>query len=331
MNTHVGIDVGARSLSVAWRQHDRTAGSANFEQTRAGHAKLIKRLRSLKPERIVLEATGVYYLDIATALVDKGLPVAVINPKSFHHFAQLKLARSKTDPIDAALLAEYAACLRPPLWTPPSTTALALRDIGRQINRLTKARTQAKNRLHAFHAKHETLSLLIEDQIEAIAALKARIERLKQAARDLMKAAPGLAAQHKCLMSASGVGEASAIALLAELSVLPTHLKAPQVSRHAGLDVRLCQSGTSVSKAARLSKTGNAYLRSALFMPAMTAVRRNPPARAFYEALVHRGKKKMQALAAVMRKYLTGLWACMQRGETFDPTKLFSACHLARG
>src|SRR5690606_14295334 len=126
------------------------------------------------------------------------------------------------------------------------------------------------------------------------------------------------------LQQAKGVGQASAIALLAELSVLPNELKAAQVSRYAGLDVRLCQSGTSVNKPGRLSKAGDAYLRSALYMPALSAVRHDPNAKAFYEALQARGKKKMQALCAVMRKYLTGIWACLKLGVPFDSSKLFS-------
>lgn len=330
MTTYVGIDIGAKSVSLAWRDDTRTLGSATGLQTPAGHQDIVRRLRALRPARIVLEATGVYYLDLATALAQAGLPVCVINPRSFHHFARMKLARSKTDPIDAALLAEYAQRMSPGLWTPPRAAQLALRDLGRQINRLTAARTQAKNRLHALRAKRCTLALLIQDEQDAIVTLDARLERLKQAARELIAPAPDLAAQQAHLMSAPGVGEATALALLAELSVLPGHLKAPQVSRHAGLDVRLCQSGSSVHQAGRMSKAGNAYLRAALYMPALSAVRHDPHTRAFYEALQRRGKKKMQALGAVMRKYLTGLWACLQKGEDFDSSKLFSDSHLAQ-
>lgn len=329
MNTYVGLDVGAHNVGMAWRQQGRTAGTAVITQTPSGHAEAVQRLHALQPTRVVMEATGVYYLDLAMVLAKAGVPVAVINPKSFHHFAQLKLARSKTDTIDAALLAEYAERMTPPCWTVPTAAQLALRDLGRQINRLTRSGTQAKNRLHALQAKGCTLPLLIEDEVEAIATLHRRIQRLKQAALEQIAASPTLTAQFAHLVSAPGVADTSAIALLAEMSVLPTHLKAAQVSRHAGLDVRLCQSGSSVHQAPRLSKAGNAYLRAALFMPAMSAVRCDPHARAFYESLQRRGKKKMQALGAVMRKYLTGLWVCIQHDQDFDSTKLFSKIHFA--
>lgn len=329
MTVHVGLDVGARTVVMAWREGARVRGTGEFAQTPQGHKELTAKLKRLRPNTVVLEATGVYFVDVALALVHAGLPVSVINPRSFHHFAQLKLTQSKTDPSDAALLAEYGERMRPPLWTAPAAERVALRDIGRQINRLGAVRTQAKNRLHALAAKAQTPALLLEDEREGIAALDRRIERLTHAAKELLAQVPELNAQAARLCSAKGIGETSAIALLAELCVLPKQLKAPQVSRYAGLDVRLCQSGSSVNKPGRLSKAGNAYLRSALYMPALVAVRHDPHVRAFYEALQRRGKKKLQALCAVMRKYLTGLWACLQHNQDFDPSKLFSDIHFA--
>lgn len=328
MNIVVGVDIAARSFDLVATNAGKAGPVERFSQRPEGHTRAIARLKALKPSLIVMEATGVYYLDLAVALSHADLPVAVINPRSFHHFAQLKLRGSKTDGIDAALLAEYGQRIRPPRWTPPGPSALDLRDLGRQINRLTAARTQAKNRLHALQAKASTLALLIEDEREGIARLEQRIERLRQAALARINADPALARQWANLCAATGVGEASAIAILGELCVLPRHLKAKQLSRFAGLDVRLNQSGTSVNRPGRLSKTGNAYLRSALFMPALSAVRHDPRAKAFYQALLARGKKKLQAICAVMRKYLTGLWACMHCQTPFNSSLLFSEQHL---
>lgn len=328
MSIYAGIDIAARTFVLAWREGERLGGVREFAQSPAGHEGAAALLSRLAPERVVLEATGVYYLDLAWALAEAGLPVAVINPRRFHHFAALRAAPSKTDRIDATLLAEYAQRMNPPRWQAPDRNRRALRDIGRQINRLTHARTQAKNRLHALQATSATPPLLIEDERAGIAALDQRITQLSEAARELVDAEPALAQRLVHLQAAKGIGLASALALLAELAVLPTELKAKQVARHAGLDVRLTQSGTSVDKPGRVSKTGNAYLRTALYMPALSAARHDPYARAFYQALIRRGKKKMQALCALMRKYLTGLWACMRSGEPFDSARLFSPKHL---
>lgn len=326
----VGIDVGAKNAGLACRLDGKVIAKLDFAQTPEGHQRAVQFLHKLKPQLVVIEATGIYYFDLAVALHRAGLPVAVINPKSYHHFAKLKLVSSKTDDIDRELLAEYAERMSPRLWDMPDPSRLALRDIGRQINRLTHARTQAKNRLHALRARHDTLPMLIDDELEGIATLTTRIQRLTKAAVALLEQHPDLAEQARHLDAAKGVAIASAIVILAELCVLPASLRSAQVSRFAGLDVRLHQSGTSVLKVARLTKAGNAYLRAALYMPALTAVRYDRYARAFYETLQRRGKKKIQALCAVMRKMLTGFWACIKTGQPFDSAKLFSQIHLEK-
>lgn len=328
MSVYVGIDIAARSFDVVLRQQGQNQKVMSFDQSPKGHSAVIELLKKHPVKRVVMEATGVYYLDLAVALHQAGLPVCVINPKSFRHFAALTLTGSKTDPVDSALLAEYAQRMEPALWQAPDSSALALRDIGRQINRLVFARTQAKNRLHALMAKQASSSLVIEDEQAGIEMLDNRIERLKHGALDIISHSATLAEQLRCMMAAKGIAQTSALSILCELCVLPESMKAPQVSRHAGLDIRLTQSGSSVSRPSRLSKTGNAYLRSALFMPAMIAVRHDPLVRAFYLSLVARGKKKIQAICAVMRKYLTGLWACIRQCTPFDASLLFDQCHL---
>lgn len=328
MSGFVGIDVAAKTFDVVSRIDGKASKVEQFGQTPDGHAAVVRKLQKLAPELIVMEATGIYYLDLAVALAKANLPVSVINPKSFHHFAALKLNGNKTDSVDAALLAEFAQCMSPRLWRAPPDELLGLRDIGRQLNRLTASRTQAKNRLHALTSKSTTLPMLIEDEQEGIEQLECRIKRLTKAALALIAGNTMLAAHFEHIIAAKGIGETSAIAILAELCVLPPTMKAPQISRNAGLDVRQTQSGSSINKPARLSKAGNVYLRAALYMPAMSAVRHDVRAKAFYEALTGRGKKKMQAQCAVMRKYLTGIWACMQAQTAFDSTLLFSEKHI---
>ncbi len=328
MNIAVGIDIAAKSFDMVVRKSGKPGKAASFKQTPEGHAAVIKQLLALKPSSIVMEATGIYYLDLAVAIAQAGLPISVINPKSFRHFAALKLNGTKTDGVDAGLLAEYGERMSPRIWTPPDEACLMLRDVGRQINRLTGSRTQAKNRLHALLSTRTTLPLLIEDEREGIALLDQRIERLSQAALNLIKQDSVLTKHMENLCAAKGVGQTTAITVLAELMVLPSCLKAPQVSRYAGLDVRLTQSGSSINRPARLSKAGNAYLRGALYMPAMCAVRHDPRAKAFYDVLVARGKKKIQAQCAVMRKYLTGMWACIKNDTAFDSSLLFSEEHM---
>lgn len=324
INRSVGMDISARKVDVVLRVGQEAQSAKVFMQTPAGHQELVRYLLKAQPDRVVLEATGVYYLDVALVLVEAGLPVSVINPKSYKHFAELKLKGCKTDPVDADLLAEFGQVMAPILWCPPSTESQQLRHFGRHINRLVGQRAQAKNRLHALLSTQTTPRALIKDEQGEIASLDRRIERLRQAAQELLMSIPTLqtAFQHFC--GATGFGEVSSLSILAELCTLPETLNARQVVKHAGLDVRLYQSGSSVHKPGRISKAGNRYLRVALFYPAMSAIRHDAHAKAFYESLVGRGKKKMQAIVAVMRKYLTGLWACYRSGNIFDSSRLFN-------
>jgi len=327
MTSFIGIDISAKSFDLVVRQHNKPNKSKSFEQSFDGHQSCLNMLKKLKPTLIVMEATGVYYLDLAVHLYNAGLPIAVINPASFKRFAELMLKQSKTDSIDAALLAEFAQRMEPRLWVAPSEQCLALKDLGRQVQRLTADKAKAKNRLHAFQSKKTTLRILIQDMVKSIKHYEKRISLLTDAALEIIHQDEALSRQFQSMMSAKGIGQTSAIAILAEFSILPKEMKAKQVSRYAGLDVKLSQSGTSVNGASRISKAGNAYLRAALFMPAMSAVRHDENAEAFKEALVSRGKKKIQAIIAVMRKYLTGLWSVYLSGEIFDSSKLFSPEH----
>ena len=271
-----------------------------------------------------MEATGIYYLDAAVALHNAGIPVSVINPRAAHHFAKVMLQDSKTDRIDARLLAEYARRMTFKPWQPPREDWLELRDIARRINQLNGMCTAEKNRLHALQARQHTRKTMIDELQAHIQQLEHSIERLTAAAVDVIGQDPVLTQYDSCLTSATGIARASAVALLGELCLLPKELRADQVSRQAGLDVRLTESGSSIDQPGRLSKGGNTYLRAGLHMPSLSLVRHDPRAKAHYQALIARGKKKMQALCAIQRKMLTGLWACMHANEPFDSAKLFA-------
>ena len=194
MSGFVGIDVAAKTFDVVVRIDGKANKVEQFSQTPDGHAAVVRKLQKLAPELVVMEATGIYYLDLAVTLTRANLPVSVINPKSFHHFAAMKLNGNKTDAVDAALLAEFAQCMSPRLWNAPQDELLGLRDIGRQLNRLTASRTQAKNRLHALTSKSMTLPMLIEDEQDGIEQLERRIKRLTQAALALITGNATLAA-----------------------------------------------------------------------------------------------------------------------------------------
>jgi transposase len=125
-----------------------------------------------------------------------------------------------------------------------------------------------------------------------------------------------------------GIGESSAIQLLAELALLPEDRDVRQWVAYAGLDPRQHSSGTSVHKYTRISKIGNRHLRHALYMPALVASRREPHLRGFYEHLLQRGKKKRQALVAVARKLLHAIYGMFRSGQRYDGARVYALSPL---
>lgn len=322
MTCVVGIDVSAKSLDVVVRKNGKNSHSATYVSSHAGHNELTSKLKKVAPSLVVMEATGIYHFAIAERLFDEGLPVSVINPKQSHHFAKTLLQRSKTDAIDAGLIAEYAQRMEPRQWVAPSRSRREFRAVARQLNRLTAELAAARNRLHVHTVGNES-EFVIADEKDGIEGLERRIKRARQYAMQCLHGDTELTVHLDNLTQAKGIGEVTAVAVLGELCVLDKSLRAPQIARYAGLDVRESQSGTSLARPGRISKAGNTYLRAALYMPALSAGRHDGPSKAFVERLTERGKKPIQAQCALMRKMLTGIWACMKNNEPYDSSKLF--------
>jgi transposase len=319
----VGIDVAARTLAVCAETLEL---EREWENTPTGHAALAKRLAAAgRPVRVVVEATGIYFLDLARALSAAGISVMVVNPKASHHFAEALLERRKDDPVDAAVLREYGRRMSWADWRPPEPTVFQLREIGRQIRAFGKDVAAAKNRLHALTATEFGSAAVREAVARQIAATEALIATLIAEAERLLAAAPALRRRVELIDSAPGFARKAAIVVAGELAPLPATMSARQWVAQAGLDVREERSGSSVKRAARLSKRGNRRLREALFHPALTMVRCCPEAAVFHRRLVAAGKTPLEAICAVMRKLLHGIHAMWRSDKPFAAAKLFAS------
>jgi transposase len=319
-----GIDVAAQRLAVVVRMGEKHAKAEDFANTPSGHQALLMRLTKAGVERVCLEATGTYHLDLALALGDGGVALMVVNPKASKRFAEALLTRTKTDAVDAAVLAEFAQRMPFEAWQRPQRAALELRAYARRLNALTEARTQAKNQLHALQQSTTTPALILEDVQLTIDETHARLERLRAAALDLIEGDAALKDTFALLTSVKGIGAASAVQLMGELLVLPPELRAKQWVAMAGLDPRQATSGTSVNKKPRLSKAGNRYLRLALYMPALSATRHDEHVKGYYRHLIEdRGLKKIQAVCAVMRKLLHAIHGMLRTGKPFDSQRFY--------
>jgi len=320
----VGIDVGAAELFLVIRNNAISMKAQTFANTPADRQRLVKRLSKLPGATVCLEATGVYYLDLALALCDAGIRLMVLNPKASHNFAKVLLRNSKTDAVDADTLAQYAERMPFQAWARPATEALALRALARRINTLTKDKAAANNQQHALTFSPETPKAVLRDLKLSITQLEKRIACLTTEAKTFIQAHPTLARPFALLLTVKGIGETSAIALLGELMLLPAGLTHKQWVKCAGLDPRHFKSGSSVDKRARISKAGNRYIRQALYMPALSAKAHDPHVKGFFEHLIANGKTPMQGVCAVMRKLLHAIHGMFAHNQPFDNSRFYA-------
>ena len=320
-----GIEVSAKELVVRLRRQAELEPWRNFTNTPAGHKILLRHLRRAgRGVRVCLEASGLYGLDLALALsAQPGIEVMVANPRAVRHFATALMQRSKNDQLDAGVLEQFAARMPFQPWTRPAPAALALHALARRLGELVEMQTAEKNRQHAAQLSQAIPAAIRRDLVRSLRAQQRAIERLTRAARKLIAQTPDLAERFALLDSVPGIAATSAVQLLAELAVLAPDLEARQWVAYAGLDPREYASGTSVHKKVRISKAGNKHLRHALYMPALVAVQHDPHLRAFYLRLLARGKFKMQALVAVMRKLLHAFHGMFKTHQPYDGAKLF--------
>ena len=260
-----------------------------------------------------LEATGPYSEALALYLYQQGHTVSIVNPVQIKAFGQSELRRNKDDRPDAGLIRRFCEKQRPAPWTPPPPHLRELQALTRHLENLIETRQQQINRLEATNTKQVAKSLR-----KLVAHLDAEIKRTEQQIDDHVDRHPDLKQQSELLESIPGVGKRTAAKLLAEIPDITQYKSARQVAAHAGLTPRNNRSGTIRGKT-RLSKTGNARVRKALFFPAIVAKRHNPIVRAFCERLSSNGKNKMQVVGAAMRKLIHIAFGVLKSRKMFDP------------
>ena len=178
---YCGIDVSAKSLTVAIQRVGHPVEQMSFPNNPNGHRALIVWLRRAKsPVRVSLEATGIYSLDLAFTLdAADGIEVAVLNPKLANRFAQT-IRRSKTDAADAEVLAEYTHRMPFIAWVAPSLSSMRLRSIVRHVESLSVQNAQNQNRLHAANGSTSTPGCVVRDLKRSVAFLEERIQKLRR-------------------------------------------------------------------------------------------------------------------------------------------------------
>jgi len=314
--TVLGLDVAKCKFDAALLLHGHTHHRL-FPNTPTGYAELFRWLRRHTADALhaCLEATGTYGDALALFLHQQGVRVSVVNPARIKAFAQSELSRTKTDKTDAALIGRFCVAHQPLPWTPPPREQRQLQALVRRREALQAMRQQERNRLDLEGPD----SLVRESLQEHLAHLDHQLHQLAAQLRVHLGAHAALHHQAALLQSIPGIGQLTALKLLAEAPLLGRYRSARQAAAYAGLSPRQRQSGSSVHGRTRLSKTGNAALRRALYLPAVVALRANPLLRVFATRLLAAGKPKMSVVGAVMRKLLHQAHGVLKHNRPFDP------------
>lgn len=318
----VGVDIACETAQVEW-QVVTTGRSAQLaiEQTSAGHAQLVTRLKKLASPAetlVVMEATGNYWLGLALTLHESGFVVSVLNPAQARAFARARLQRAKTDAVDAHLLAEFGRVMSPKVWSPPPPVADQLQQVLARRDDLVAMRSQEKNRLHALQHHARPAPGLLKDVQTHLDWLSERIAELDRELNLLLKGEHAWQQAVAHLKTIPGLGPVGIASILAASHAFARCENAEQAAAFAGLVPHPNQSGTSVHGRASIGG-GHAALRRTLYMCALSAARFNPILRDFYQHLLRQGKPRKVALVAVARKLMTIAWALVTKDRDFDP------------
>lgn len=308
LSVNVGIDVGKHQLDVCIHEHD-----INFTVTNdaKGIRSLISRLGRYDLSRVVVEATGRRETNLVIAAAERGFPIIICQPIKVRRYAGAKGVLAKTDKIDAQILAEYAAVMKPEIRPIALGNIRKIRDLCVRRRQIIDMRTMEKNRIDVMPKS------LLADIRRHIRLLDKQIDKLERLIDKLIDTVDEWREQRRRLLTAPGVGPQLANTLIADLPELGS-LNNKQIAALVGLAPFNRDSGSTRGK--RHIRGGRASVRTVLFMAAMSAVRYNPKLREMYQRLLAVGKIKKVALIACMRKMIVILNTMIKNNQDWNET-----------
>lgn len=316
MDAVLGIDIAKSKFDVTLLLPTGARRRKACPNSSRGIAELLAWLQRHGVERVHagLEATGMYGEALATALVDAGHRVSLLNPAIIHYYGKSQLARAKTDRIDADLIADYTAKEHPPAWRPLPRDIRELQALVRRLDVLLRMHTDERNRAQAGQ-----LPTAVQQSIEAVVArLEEQIAVVRAQIRQHIDRHPGLRAQRDLLTTIPGIGDNTAAILLAELFT-KSFASARQAAAFAGVVPRAHDSGNLHGRRV-MCKVGPSRLRKALYFPAIAALRWNPLLQPMAVRLRAAGKPPMLIIGAAMRRLVHIAFGVLKSGLPFDPT-----------
>ena len=339
MSIYVGIDVSKDSLQAAMvtesAQGLKVIATHKFPNTDKGFGDMCHWGRSKSKGAewlVVMEATGIYHENVADYLYELGIKVSVELPNKIKHFAKSLNTKTKTDKIDALVIARYGLERNPSLWEPMTGNLAQMRALSRMIHSVKKDAARYKNRVSALKATGRTSRGTMEHAESLITQLERSIGDME---RDLLSMAnedASLMERVRKVATIKGVKELTIIHLLCETNGFKLMGNARQAVSYAGLDVEGYESGT-ISRKGRISKKGNPRVRQLLYTPALVATRFGPESvRRLYERVAEKNPTaKKKAIVAAERKLLVLIYTLWKKNAKYDPDyecKIINNCNL---
>jgi transposase len=310
---YIGIDIAKQSFDVALPL-EKGYQLKKYPYETSGLAALLQQLPV--ESCCVMEATGPYYVRLATFLYEQGIAVAVINPLVIKRFSQMRLLRTKTDQADAKLIAAYGKLEKPALWQPAAAYITELQQESTVLEGLIKQRTALHNQLEAFNQLPHVSPQALQTLQTLLQTLQEQIEHLEKSMASKAQQNEAMALDN--LTSIPGIGRKTAIALLIITQGFSRFENAKQLCAYVGISPRIYESGTSVKGKPKISKLGMGRLRALLYLCAWSACRYNQACKDLYERLLAKGKAKKLALIAVANKLLKQAFAIATKQVKYD-------------
>lgn len=321
MNT-IGIDVSKAKLDCALLRDENKLKIKTFSNSIVGWDELLEwslKNSGLEIEQLhfIMEATGIYHEQLATWLYDAGAKVSVVNPAQVKFYAQGLGVRTKNDKKDSVVLARYGLKENPKLWQPEALEIRTLKAMIARLDGIEKDLQREKNRQEKALISKAPAEVLIS-LVQMIELLETEQQRLDRLIEEHINKHEKLKKNKALLESIPGVGKVIAARMLMVIDSRQFE-SASQCSAYLGLVPVQYESGSSVKGRSRLSKAGNPVIRAKLYMAAVVATRYNPDIKAQYERLTGKGKSKMSALGAAMRKLVQICFGVLKHQQPYQP------------
>jgi transposase len=303
----IGVDVAKLKLDISMPDNQAVV----IDNNEAGFKQLLKTIPPIQTVCFVMEATGGYEKGLANFLLSQGAAVSIVNAKRVRDYAKAIGQHAKNDRIDAKVIRDYAEMAQPKHRKQRSKIANQLEALMKRRDQLVKQRTMEKQHLEAANDPYATRSIK-----KFIKSFDQEIERIEAEIKKLIAADGALQKRIEKLIQVDGIGSVTASTLVSQLPELG-QLSNKQISALVGVAPFCRDSGAM--KGRRIVWGGRALIRSTLYMATLSAVRFNPPIKAFYQRLITNGKLKKVALVACMRKLLVILNAMTKNDSEWNP------------